>query len=74
MLAPLDPSRDLRMSGQVIYTGRSSMEVAVKMETIGNDLPEETVLIGNSHHTYSLLIPSLTNTQIRSFLYGLPGC
>lgn len=55
MLAPLDPSRDLRMSGQVIYTGRSSMEVAVKMETIGNDLPEETVLIGNSHHIPSFL-------------------
>jgi acyl-coenzyme A thioesterase 9 len=46
MLAPLDPSRDLRISGQVIYTGHSSMEVAVKMETIGKDLPEETVLIG----------------------------
>lgn len=48
MLAPLDPSRDLRISGQVIYTGRSSMEVAVKMETIGKGLPEETVLIGAS--------------------------
>ncbi|KAF9446546.1 Thioesterase/thiol ester dehydrase-isomerase [Macrolepiota fuliginosa MF-IS2] len=46
MLAPVDPSRDLRISGQVIYTGRSSMEVAVKMETIGKGLPEETVLIG----------------------------
>jgi acyl-coenzyme A thioesterase 9 len=46
MLAPLDPSRDLRISGQVIYTGRSSMEVVVKMESIGIDLPEETVLIG----------------------------
>ncbi|CAA7262575.1 unnamed protein product [Cyclocybe aegerita] len=46
MLAPLNPSRDLRLSGQVIYTGRSSMEVAVKMEAIGKDLPEETVLVG----------------------------
>ncbi|KAJ7058107.1 Thioesterase/thiol ester dehydrase-isomerase [Mycena amicta] len=45
MLSALDPSRDLRLSGQVIYTGRSSMEVAVKMETIGNG-PEETVLLG----------------------------
>jgi len=46
VLAPLDPSRDLRISGQVIYTGRTSMEVAVKMESIGKDTPEETVLIG----------------------------
>lgn len=48
MLSPLDPSRDLRISGQVIHTGRSSMEVAVKMESIGKNLPEETVLIGTS--------------------------
>jgi hypothetical protein len=46
MLAPLNPARDLRLSGQVIYTGRSSMEVAVKMETIGMNQPEETVLLG----------------------------
>jgi acyl-coenzyme A thioesterase 9 len=46
MLAPLDASRDLRLSGQVIYTGKSSMEVAVKMETIGMGMEEETVLLG----------------------------
>ncbi|KAG6884967.1 hypothetical protein C0993_006931 [Termitomyces sp. T159_Od127] len=46
MLAPLNPSRDLRISGQVIHTGRSSMEVAVKMETIGSGQPDETVLLG----------------------------
>ncbi|KAJ7468589.1 Thioesterase/thiol ester dehydrase-isomerase [Mycena latifolia] len=46
MLSPLDPSRDLRLSGQVIYTGKSSMEVAVKMETIGMGKEEETVLLG----------------------------
>ncbi|KAJ7656679.1 Thioesterase/thiol ester dehydrase-isomerase [Mycena rosella] len=46
MLSPLDPSRDLRLSGQVIYTGKSSMEVAVKMETIGLGVEEETVLLG----------------------------
>lgn len=46
MLTPLNPTRDLRLSGQVIYTGRSSMEVAVKMETIGMGQPEETVLLG----------------------------
>ena len=46
MMSPLNPARDLRFSGQVIYTGRSSMEVAVKMESIGMEKPEETVLIG----------------------------
>ncbi|KAJ7777578.1 Thioesterase/thiol ester dehydrase-isomerase [Mycena maculata] len=46
MLSQLDPSRDLRLSGQVIYTGKSSMEVAVKMETIGMGMEEETVLLG----------------------------
>ncbi|KAK0213534.1 Thioesterase/thiol ester dehydrase-isomerase [Armillaria fumosa] len=46
MLATLDPTRDLRLSGQVIYTGKSSMEVAVKMESIGGGKPEETVLLG----------------------------
>ncbi|KAG6826443.1 hypothetical protein H0H92_015770 [Tricholoma furcatifolium] len=46
MLAPLDPFRDLRLSGQVIHTGKSSMEVAVKMESVGSGQPEETVLLG----------------------------
>ncbi|KAG6845152.1 hypothetical protein H0H87_012948 [Tephrocybe sp. NHM501043] len=46
MLAPLNPSRDLRLSGQVIHTGRSSMEVAVKMETMRSGQPDETVLLG----------------------------
>ncbi|KAF9009194.1 Thioesterase/thiol ester dehydrase-isomerase [Hymenopellis radicata] len=46
ILTNLDPSRDLRLSGQVIYTGRSSMEVAVKMESIGGHQPEVTVLLG----------------------------
>lgn len=46
MLVPLNPKRDLRLSGQVIYTGNSSMEVAVKMEHIGVNQPDETVLLG----------------------------
>ncbi|TFK69794.1 Thioesterase/thiol ester dehydrase-isomerase [Pluteus cervinus] len=47
MFAPLNPKRDLKLSGQVIYTGRSSMEVAVRMETIGTDIKaNETVLLG----------------------------
>jgi acyl-coenzyme A thioesterase 9 len=51
MLSQLDPSRDLRLSGQVIYTGKSSMEVAMKMETIGAGMEEETVLLGKHIHT-----------------------
>jgi len=46
MLVPLNPKRDLRLSGQVIYTGISSMEVAVKMEHIGMNQSDETVLLG----------------------------
>jgi acyl-coenzyme A thioesterase 9 len=63
MLAPLNPSRDLRLSGQVIYTGRSSMEVAVKMEAVGSEsgsseiLADQTVLIGMSSCLDSLNLP-----------------
>ncbi|TFK47256.1 Thioesterase/thiol ester dehydrase-isomerase [Heliocybe sulcata] len=47
MLAPLSPVRDLRLSGQVIYTGKSSMEVAVQMEALGKDgQDDDTLLLG----------------------------
>ncbi|KAF8154027.1 Thioesterase/thiol ester dehydrase-isomerase [Crassisporium funariophilum] len=46
MMSALNPARDLRLSGQVIYTGRSSMEVAVKMESTGMGEPDESILIG----------------------------
>ncbi|CAK5271779.1 unnamed protein product [Mycena citricolor] len=45
MLCPLEPSRDVRISGQVMYTGKSSMEIAVKVETISGGA-EQTVLLG----------------------------
>ena len=48
MLAPLYPVRDLRLSGQVIHVGRSSMEIAVRMETLNKDGSEETVMLGTS--------------------------
>jgi len=54
MLAPLTANRDLRLSGQVIYTGHSSMEVAVKMESIGMGQPDETVMIGMFYSNLSL--------------------
>ena len=50
MLAPLYPVRDLRLSGQVIHVGRSSMEIAVRMEALepGHKDGEEgkTVMLG----------------------------
>ena len=46
MLAPLYPVRDMRLSGQVIHTGRSSMEVAVRMEALEKDGREQTIMLG----------------------------
>ncbi|KAF9264624.1 Thioesterase/thiol ester dehydrase-isomerase [Marasmius fiardii PR-910] len=48
MLGHLNPRRDLRLSGEVIYTGRSSMEVVVKMETMSGsaDEKDETIMLG----------------------------
>jgi len=46
MLAPLYPVRDMRLSGQVIHTGKSSMEVAVRMEALEKDGGEETIMLG----------------------------
>lgn len=45
MLARYEPGHDLRVSGQVIYVGRSSMEVVVKMEMIGEG-KAQTLLLG----------------------------
>lgn len=47
MLAPLyPPVRDVRLSGQVIYVGRSSMEVVVKMEALEDNNTATTVFLG----------------------------
>ncbi|KAJ3800132.1 Thioesterase/thiol ester dehydrase-isomerase [Lentinula aff. detonsa] len=49
MLRPLTSDRDLRLSGQVIYTGRSSMEVVVRIESVaprGTQEKDETILLG----------------------------
>lgn len=79
MLSPLNPGRDLRISGQVIYTGTSSMEVAVKMESIGNGIPEETVMIGRfsmvcrnaTTHRASKVNPLIISTPEERALYSL---
>jgi acyl-coenzyme A thioesterase 9 len=42
-----DDVRDLRLSGHVIYTGRSSMEIVIKMQAIHPESSEEqTMMIG----------------------------
>ncbi|KAJ4481142.1 Thioesterase/thiol ester dehydrase-isomerase [Lentinula aciculospora] len=49
MLRPLTPGHDLRLSGQVIYTGRSSMEVVVRIEKVHSketQEKDETILLG----------------------------
>ena len=47
MLATIyPPLRDLRLSGHVIHTGRSSMEVAVQLVALGDDGAEETLMLG----------------------------
>lgn len=46
MLASLHPVRDIRLSGHVIYTGHSSMEVAVKMESLEGPGIENTLMLG----------------------------
>ncbi|KAI0748818.1 HotDog domain-containing protein [Irpex lacteus] len=51
MLAPLYPVRDLRLSGQVIHVGRSSMEIVVRMEALepghtNEDAQGKTVMLG----------------------------
>lgn len=48
MLKPLTPENvgDIRLSGQVIYTGVSSMEVVVRMEKVGPGDAEETIMLG----------------------------
>ncbi|GJE94624.1 hypothetical protein PsYK624_107950 [Phanerochaete sordida] len=46
MLVCMSPEHDLRLSGQVVYVGRSSMEVAVRMEALNSDGSEETVMLG----------------------------
>jgi acyl-coenzyme A thioesterase 9 len=45
MLAPLKPI-DLRLSGQVIHVGKSSMDIVVQLESLGKDGVDETLMLG----------------------------
>ncbi|KAK7440049.1 hypothetical protein VKT23_017300 [Stygiomarasmius scandens] len=81
MLGRLNPARDLRLSGQVIYTGRSSMEVVVKMETMPgkSDDKEETILLGrfsmvcrDAHtHRARQVHPLIISTPEEQLLYSM---
>ncbi|KAM6497406.1 hypothetical protein JOM56_007879 [Amanita muscaria] len=66
MLTQLNPSRDLRLSRQVIYTGKSSME------HIGSDQPEETVLlvVCRDAHAYKVN-PLIVLTREERALYAI---
>ncbi len=68
MLASLYPVRDMRLSGQVIHTGRSSLEIAVRMEALG-DGTEQTVMLGR--YRYKLGFPFAAYIAPRSVLHGM---
>lgn len=57
MLADLNPVRDMRLSGQVIFVGTSSMEVAVRMEALNPDGSEETVMLGTLYFPFRVRMP-----------------
>lgn len=70
MLRPLTASRDVRLSGHVIFTGRSSMEIGLRMESIGGGNPDETILIGEFCFYFPFKTPCLMSH--RSVLDGVP--
>lgn len=72
MLSPLTPQnvKDLRLSGQVIHTGRSSMEVVVKMEALGQGGEEETIMLGSVYPWSSTPVPD--SSLNRKVHHGLP--
>ena len=55
MLSSIHPVHDIRLSGQVIYTGRSSMEVVVKMEALEGSSPDRTIMLGPNVPPYPSL-------------------
>lgn len=60
ILSSLYPIRDLRFSGHVIYTGRSSMEIVVKLEALEKNREEHTIMLGWLLLVF-ILLPPLTN-------------
>lgn len=73
MLAQIyPPLRDLRLSGHVIHTGRSSMEVAVQLVALDERGSEETLMLGRFFSNALSFAPQEHGS--RSVLHGLPGC
>lgn len=72
MLKPLTAEHvgDIRLSGQVIYTGLSSMEVVVKMEKVEPGDAEETIMLGMIFATPF----SIPLTMYRPIYNGMPRC
>jgi hypothetical protein len=66
------PLRDLRLSGHVIHTGRSSMEVAVQLVALDERGSEETLMLGKFFGDTLSFAPREHGS--RSVLHGLPGC
>ncbi|TEB22448.1 Thioesterase/thiol ester dehydrase-isomerase [Coprinellus micaceus] len=73
MMSPLDPKRDLRLSGQVIYTGKSSMEVVLKMEFIRCvSLGRFSMVCRNAHtHKARRVNPLIISTPEEKALFSL---
>jgi acyl-coenzyme A thioesterase 9 len=59
MLAPLRPV-DLRLSGQVIHVGTSSIDVVVRLEALGKDGNDtddsETLMLGSFVYVHFAVI------------------
>lgn len=64
--------KDLRLSGHVIYVGKSSMEVAVRMESIEQGKPVQTMMLGERLANTILAADDLSIR--RPVHHGLPGC
>ena len=71
MLASLYPVRDMRLGGQVIHTGKSSMEIAVRMEALSKDGTEQTIMLGMTYIPLDMATASHPSSFDRSVLHGL---
>lgn len=74
MLGSLYPVRDVRLCGHVIYTGKSSMEIAVKMEAVEGDGSEETLLLGMMLFSMLRLQTSPLHDFFRTVFNGMQRC
>ncbi|TDL27144.1 Thioesterase/thiol ester dehydrase-isomerase [Rickenella mellea] len=79
MLSTLYPVHDVRLSGHVIYVGKSSMEIAVKMEALEKDGSENTLMLGRfsmvcrdaKTHSARKVNPLIVSTAEEKALYQI---